>query len=197
LGYYIPILGTNSGNIPVQELRASASPAVIDPEDSGVAWQQLVLKHESGEEIAVIEKNLVIEGELGAEELQEFLDEVPLHRPESAATWLQGYLPTVKVIYAFQLLSGTDVNDGWTPLHRVYSAIWNSAGGILQADGEGFSNEEGFTILWQFGDRAAGAWSVGVLVDGGRWAHFEIDLGNQDHREAFWRGQVPTGARLL
>jgi hypothetical protein len=57
---------------------------------------------------------------------------------------LQQYLPSVKVIYAFQFLNGTDVEDGWTPLHRVYNAVWERAGGILQSEGEGFSNEQTF-----------------------------------------------------
>jgi hypothetical protein len=197
VGYYIRVLGTSLANIPLQQLRERASPALIEVDEStGEMWEQLTLKHESGPEIAVVEKNPVAEGELGAEELKEFLDEVPFHRPNSAAVWLTNYLPTVKVIYAFQLLSGTDVDDGWTPLHGVYNAVWKFAGGILQADGEGFSNEEGYTILWQFGETATGTWNVGVLVDGG-WVHFEIDLGNQQHREAFWQGHVPAGARLL
>jgi hypothetical protein len=63
----------------------------------------------------------------------------------------------VKVIYAFQLLNGTDVEDGWARLHSLYNAVWEHAGGILQSDGEGFSNEEGYTILWQFSD---GNWRV-------------------------------------
>ena len=198
MGYYIRVLGKNSAHIPLQELRASALPALIEvDEDSSDTWDQAVLKHASGQEIAVIEKNPVMQGQLGADEIQEFLEEISLHRPESAVAWLQAYLPTVKVIYAFQLLNGTDVNDGWASLHRVYNAVWNVAGGILQADGEGFSNEDGFTILWQFGERAAGAWNVGILVDGNRWVNFEIDLGNQQHREAFWRGEVPPGVKLL
>jgi hypothetical protein len=198
VGYYIRVLGKNPAQIPLQVLRGSALPALIDTdENGGDVWEQAVLKHESGQEIAVVERNPVMAGQLGAEEIQEFLDEVSLHRPESAAAWLRAYLPTVKVIYAFQLLSGTDVNDGWASLHRVYNTVWNAAGGILQADGEGFSNEEGFTTLWQFGERAAGAWNVGVLVDGSRWVHFEIDLGNQQHREAFWRGEVPPGAKIV
>ncbi|HEY9139295.1 MAG TPA: hypothetical protein VIN93_00290 [Bryobacteraceae bacterium] len=136
-------------------------------------------------------------GELGAEELQEFIDEVAIHSPQSAATWLQSYLPSVKVIYAFQLLNGTDVNDGWTPLHRVYDAVWDYTGGIRQADGEGFSNEQGYTILWQFSDTVQGTWNVGVLKDDGNWVHFEMDLGNKEHRQAFLNGQVPDGATLL
>jgi hypothetical protein len=158
--------------------------------------EQLTLSHNSGQEIAIIEKNPVIEGQLGAEELQEFVDEVPHYKPESAATWLQRYLPTVKVIYAFQFLKGTDVNDGWSHLHRLHSAVWNHAGGILQADGEGFSDEGGFTILWQFSDGVNGEWNMGVLKDGD-WVHFQMNLGNEQHRKAFFSGQVPDGAKLL
>jgi hypothetical protein len=198
MGYYIRVLGKNLTTIPVQELREVALPAVVDlAESSADTWGQLILKHKSGQEIAVIERNPVVEGELGADELQEFLDELPHHKPDSAAAWLQEYLPTVTVIYGFQLLSGTDVDDGWTPLNRLHRAIWSHAGGILQADGEGFSNEEGFTVLWQFGESVTGQWNLGVMAQDGRWVHFEMDLGNDEHREAFWRGEVPAGVRLI
>ena len=140
MGYYIRVLGKNLGDIPLDKLREASHPAVLHiSEGNGDSWQQLTLSHNSGQEIAIIEKNPVVEGQLGAEELREFVDEVPHYKPESAATWLQRYLPTVKVIYAFQLLKGTDVSDGWSQLHRLYSAVWNHAGGILQADGEGCS----------------------------------------------------------
>jgi hypothetical protein len=197
MGYYTRVLGKNIASIPVQELKEVALPALVDVAEGSGEWQRLILKHKSGQEIAVVEKNPVVEGELGADELQEFLNEVPHHKPDSAVAWLQKYLPTVKVIDAFQLLSGTEVDDGWTPLHRLYRAIWNRAGGILQADGEGFSNEEGYTILWQFGENARGQWNLGVMVQDGRWVHFEMDLGNDEHREAFWLGKVPAGVRLI
>lgn len=177
-----------------EKLRQVCQPADLHSEVEGDAWEQLVLSHKSGQEIAIVEKNPVVEGQLGADELQEFIDEVPDCKPESAATWLQHYLPTVKVIYAFQLLNGTDVEDGWTPLRRLYDAVWEHAGGILQSDGEGFSDEEGYTILWQFSDRVTGTWNMGVIKDG-RWLHFAMDLGNEQHRKAFLSGEVPDGAK--
>lgn len=197
MGYYIRVLGKNLGSIPLDELREAAKPAVLHvSKGQGDAWQELTLSHKSAKEIAVIERNPVIEGQLGADELREFIDEVAHCKPETASTWLQQYLPSVKVIYAFQLLSGTDVNDGWTPLHRLYNAVWNHAGGILQADGEGFSDEGGFTILWQFSDGVSGEWNMGVLNDGD-WVHFQMDLGNEQHRKAFLGGEVPDGAKFL
>ncbi len=197
MGYYIRILGTSLTDTPIQRLQEVASPALIDAEKaSAETWDQLVLRHPSGQEIAIIERNPIVEGELGADDLEEFLEEIRSFRPQSAVEWLQHYLPRVKVIYAFQLLSGTDILDGWSRMHQVYSTIWGTTGGILQADGEGFSNEQGYTILWQFGEAATGKWNVGVLADGA-WKHFQIDLGNQQHREAFWNGEVPAGSNLL
>lgn len=196
MAYYIRVLGKELDNIPLEKLRQVSQPAVLQSEVEGDAWQQLILSHKSGQEIAIIEKNPAVEGQLGADELQEFTEEVADYKPESAARWLQRYLPSVKVIYAFQLLNGTDVEDGWTRLHSLYNAVWEHAGGILQSDGEGFSNEEGYTILWQFSDGATGVWNMGVLKHG-RWVHFEMDLGNQQHRKAFLSGQVPAGAKTL
>lgn len=196
MGYYIRVLGKKLDNIPIEKLREDCQPAVLYSEVEGDTWEQLVLSHKSGQEIAVIEKNPVVEGQLGGDELQEFIDEVLDYKPESAATWLQQYLPSVKVIYAFQLLNGTDVEDGWTPLHRLYNAVWENVGGILQSDGEGFSDEDGYTILWQFSDRVTGKWNMGVLKNG-RWLHFEMDLGNEQHRKAFLSGQAPDGAKIF
>ena len=107
MGYYIRVLGTKLNEIPLKILRASASPALIEAETGdGEAWEGVALSHPDGMAIARIGRNLVEEGELGAEELQEFLEDVPRYRPQSAARWLVDYFSRVTVIYAFQVLSG-------------------------------------------------------------------------------------------
>jgi hypothetical protein len=99
MGYYIRVLGKKVGNIPLDHLREAAKPAVLSiSEGDGNAWEQLTLSHKSGRKIAIVEKNPVVEGQLGADELREFIDEIPHYKPETAATWLQQYLPSVKVI---------------------------------------------------------------------------------------------------
>src|SRR5437764_486402 len=124
MGYYIRILGKNLDDISLKSLQDEAHPAILKPlQGTQESWQQIVLTHDSGQEIALIEKNPVVDGQLGAEELREFIEEVGYHKPQSAATWLREFLPTVKVIYAFQILSGTDVNDGWSHLHRSSPAV--------------------------------------------------------------------------
>jgi hypothetical protein len=197
LGYYTRVLGKTVDNVPLDKLRETARPAILNvSRGDDTAWTELTLRHPTGKEMALVEKNPVVQGELGADELQEFMDEVTHYKPDSAAIWLQQYLPTVKVIYAFQLLGGTDVDDGQDHLHRVYTTIWNHVGGILQADGEGFSDEDGFTILWQFDEKVSGPWKMGILREGS-WVHFEMDLGNDRHRESFRRGEIPLGIKLV
>jgi len=113
-------------------------------------WSQLLLSHKAGQEIVLIKRNPVIPGELGEEELSEFIENVRDEKPESASKWLFQFLPRMKIIYAFQLLSGTEINDGWDGVHSLRGRIWRELGGILQADLEGFSNEDGYHILWPF-----------------------------------------------
>jgi hypothetical protein len=105
MGYYIRVLSTNVDEIPIEALREAAKPAVIEvAASSDKTWSELILAHESGNEIVIIERNPVIEGELGADEVAEFIEEVADCKPDSAAAWLQRYLPAAKAVYAFQLL---------------------------------------------------------------------------------------------
>jgi hypothetical protein len=120
MGYYIRILGTSLTIPPLAELRTAVHPAVLENDGVGDEWDSLVLKHESGTEIAVVERNIVKGNELGAEEIEEFINEVQHYKPDSAAAWLRNYLPSVKVVYAFQLLDGTDVDNGFDRMHAAY-----------------------------------------------------------------------------
>ncbi len=191
------MLGRKDEPLSITSLRASLPPnsdAELVQEDPDQArWSQLILRHRAGPDIAVVERNQVIPGELGAEEIREFLDEVRDAQPESASKWLAEYLPFVTVIYAFQLLSGTDIKDGWSAVHSLQKYIWKEVGGILQADLEGFSNEQGQHILWQFSEDVEGDWEMAVLDSNGGWVGFTMDLANLDHKRAFLDGMVPPG----
>ncbi len=47
--------------------------------------------------------------------------------------------------------------------------------------------------VWQFSDSVSGPWWMGVL-QGGEWKHFQMELGDHQHREAFFQGEIPKGA---
>src|SRR3954466_6219644 len=105
MGYRIRVLGTRSEqpdlNSLCESLRKVESAAVLKLETGTEGnWEQLILSHPDGPEIALIEYNPVIDGEVGREELEEFIAEVENFKPISAARWLQKYLPRIKVIYA-------------------------------------------------------------------------------------------------
>ena len=73
--------------------------------------------------------------------------------------------------------------------------IFTQVVGIIQADREGFSDEKGYHILWQFSNSVKRPWWMSVLKDG-QWVRFQMDLGNRKHRAAFFRGQVPAGVKM-
>jgi hypothetical protein len=199
VGYYIRILSPSEKVPSIAQIRTALAKeklaGTLTVESGGDdEWTQVILAHKDGPEIANIERN-ASSNDLVSEEIEEFLEEIIDCKPPSAAGWLADYLPTVKTIYAFQLLSGTDEENGWDILGKVKDSIFTQVGGILQADGEGFSDEEGYHILWQFSNSVKGPWWMSVLKDG-EWVRFQMDLGNKKHRAAFFRGEVPEGVQL-
>jgi hypothetical protein len=200
MGYYVRVLSTSAECVPLSELHATLEEenlrASISADDDSVeSWDQIILIHADGREISSIERNLVEDGSLGEGELAEFAEAVANCQPANAAKWLIDYFRRVRCIYAFQVLSGADYQNGWDILDAIKRCIWSFAPSILQADDEGFTNEDGYHILWQFNDSVKGDWWMAVLQDG-QWKKFQMELGNRKQREAFFRGQVPDDARL-
>lgn len=159
-------------------------------------WESLLLSGNDEVEVAVLERNPVSEGSLGQDEVAEFIEETQDCKPETGVAWLHEFLAEVKTIYAFQHLQGDETVDGSNALHGLRTRLWERGDAILQADREGFTNEEGFHIVWQFSDSVTGPWNMGVLQDG-TWLHFEMDLGDPGHREAFLNGEIPSDLTLI
>lgn len=208
MGYYIRVLGQSDERIPVaaleSRLRSDGFEATVTlSEGTEMAWDSIELRHTNPDApsdgcIAIIERNLVLADSLGEGEISEFLDEIENLKPESAAKWLKNYLPTIQVVYCCQIIhDGAEWGDGWNAIHALEGEIWAKVGGILQSNGEGFSNDDGYHILWQFSDDVTGPWNMAVLDQGKGWVAFEMDLGNRAHRKSFLDGKVPNGAKLL
>jgi len=155
-------------------------------------WETLLLSVNDEVEVALLERTSVFD----EHDLSEFIEELEDCKPETGVVWLKEYLAEVKTIYAFQHLQGADTEEGGNALHALRSALWERGDAILQADNEGFTNEEGFHIVWQFSDSVSGPWNMGVLQDA-TWHHFKMDLGDPDHREAFLNGEVPEDLSVL
>ena len=193
--YYTRVLSKDDAFPSIEELTEvlrAAHPAFRLTLESGEEeeWESLLLSGDDEVEVAVIERNLVANGSTGQDEIADFLEDIQDCKPETGAEWLTDYLAEVKTVYAFQHLQGAETEEGGNVLHALRSALWERGDAIIQADGEGFTNEEGFHILWQFSDSVSGPWNMGVYKDD-LWHHFKMDLGDPDHRAAFLEGEVP------
>jgi hypothetical protein len=153
-------------------------------------WESLLLAGTGEVEVAVIERNPVFDGSAGQDQVADFLEDIQDCKPETGVQWLAEYLAEAKTVYAFQHLQGADTEEGGNVLHALRSSLWERGDAIIQADNEGFTNEDGFHIIWQFSDSVSGPWNMGVLHDEA-WHHFKMDLGDPDHRTAFLAGEVP------
>lgn len=203
MGYYIRILGTQDPDIHLDELLDNLKADGLTAKlafaegDTPDKWTILEVANDGGHALAQIERNPVVDGELGQEELDEFREMVEDCKPSSGADWLKDYFDKVKVIYAFQMLNAAFEGDNYEIVNSIRTKIWKRTGGIFQADGEGFSNEEGYHILWQFSDNVTGDWSCAVLNASGDWDKFVMDLGDKTQQKEFQDGKIPKKAKRL
>ena len=197
MGYYVRVLGTSDPDIHLDELISSMAVdgltgrLFLSEKETPERWTVLQVADINDDVFMQIERSPVIDGELGEEELDEFRDELKDCKPTSAAKWLEKYFDKIKVIYAFQLLDRSMEDENFAIVASIRTKIWKKVGGILQADNEGFSNEDGYHILWQFNNDVTGEWSMAVRTRFGGWKTFKMELGNTTHREAFLRGKAP------
>ena len=194
--YFIRVLSPSSDPVTASALqnglKSAGLHAQLSADDGDADWSQLSVSRASGEELFIVERDEVSTESVGREELDEFLEEIVDALPTSGADWLKAYLPTVRTIYSFQILGSVRDADSWSIVSCVKGTIWRQARGIIQADSEGFTNEDGYHILWKFSEHVTGGWWMAVR-DHDSWRTFQMDPGNRAHREAFMRGEVPEG----
>lgn len=195
MGYYTRVLSKDEDFPSFDELSdliSTEHPAcklAIEEGDED-EWETLLLSGDDEVEIALLERKPVDDASPGQDEIADLIEDTQDCKPESGVEWLHNFLTEVKTVYSFQHLIGADSEEGSAALHALRSALWEGGGAIIQADHEGFTNEEGYHIVWQFSDTVSGAWNMAVLQEG-TWHHFQMDLGDPDHREAFLSGEVP------
>lgn len=197
--YYVRVLSTDRQKVTLQQLQSfiteeSLPVSVIVEVGTKRSWKSVCIRHNAGVDLADLEYAKVARGSLGGDEIQEFMNEMSSAKPATNAAWLREYLASVKSIYAFRILDVEKVTDGWETVRRVQEYV-RCCGGIIQADGEGFSNEDGLHIIWQFSDDVTGEWWM-ALRNADRWVAFQMELGDRRQRAAFLRGEVPHGAKI-
>jgi len=160
---------------------------------TGAGWKQITLSH-SDDEQAITSINLHV-GDLSSY-VDEAIDNVMQTEPACNAEWVAEFLGGVITVYSFQILSGVDANGGWEYVRDLMHELCEGFDGILHAEGEGFSNQAGYHVTWEFDDDASGVWWM-ALYDSktDRWTRFQMELSNAKHRAAFRAGRVPKGVK--
>ena len=209
MGYYIRVLGVRDPEVSLAGLSAALHTAGLaatlneasGEERAGKAsagrWMSIGVSDASGELIAEIERYRVAPGEFGQQELADFRELIQGEEPLSAVRWLTDYFERVVVIYAFRILDAAYKDNNYEIIIALRSAIWEQTAGLLQSDGEGFSNEGGYHILWQWDESVSGDRYCAVLDEEDEWQRFRMDLGDHFQRMAFRAGLVPQMAVRL
>lgn len=94
MGYYIRVLGTSDPDIHIDELISGLTDEGltakfdIDQNESADNWTVIGVSNSNGDDLIQIERNVVIDGELGKEEIEEFKDDIKEYKPTSAVKGL-------------------------------------------------------------------------------------------------------------
>jgi hypothetical protein len=163
-------------------------------------WRQIHVTYSDGSWSFDFERYSVA----GVTDIKKWTDDLDFFRgwagavePGVNAQWVQQYLTRVRMVYMFRCSNSAPdsslvlVREIIDSLRHDYENV-GGAGGLLYAELEGWSNEEGYHITWEFSDGVSGSWWMALRGNEG-WRAFQMDLGNATHRKAFRAGKVPPG----
>jgi hypothetical protein len=113
-------------------------------------------------------------------------------RPERGSRWVADWLQGAQTWYSFTPHSSDRDDEAMDVLRAIMWSIQRDTNGLAYADLEGWSNQEGDQITWQFTERPhTGLWWFAVLDDSGAWQRCRIDLSDTRQCEEFRSGRIP------
>ena len=193
--------GLKDKAISVDEIAEWLQKALIDgeieseEEDFPGDWKIITLFLESGEPVVEIEKFSEQEDTLKDAiqfTVRNLLDDHNPVKPESAVRWLCQFMTRVKVLYEFRPMQGIKQDKGWLLFNEVWTNLRESLQGIVHLDEEGFTNQQGAQITWEYPGDETGDLKVAVLDESGeQWIEYTMDLANQEHKQLFMAGKAP------
>jgi hypothetical protein len=200
MGYWMHVYSQTDEVMEVETIREFFEDDDVTVEvfgdQTGAGWKQITLSHTGDDDqaLAIIEAHT---GDEVPERIAVEIENLAEAEPACNAEWVVEFLRGVKTIYAFEIGSGVDVDDGWEYVRGLMREMCEGYDGILYAELEGYSNETGYHVTWEFSDDAPGVWWM-ALYDAktGEWRSFQMELSNLEHRAAFRAGRVPDGVKV-
>jgi hypothetical protein len=190
MGYYVRILALSEKIIPFGEIvKQGNSIKLVSGTDT--SWIRIEIYEPEDNLISILDRDLVAPGSSGEETIAKLKESINRSYPVSAREWLRKYFSTIKAIYSFQLNNNSMTAKGWPTLGRIQNLLKDLLGGIIQADNEGFYNEEGDYILWQMYAGATGTIPAATLDENGEWISYQLKLNDEKAIDLFKQGLAP------
>lgn len=162
-------------------------------------WRQIAVTYPDGEWSFDFERRSVAavatNDDPWTDNLEFFREGLAEATPGVNVQWIAQYLTRVQTVYMFRCsINAPDSN--LELVREIIDSLRNEGPhGLLYADLEGWSNEDGQHITWEFSDGANGVWWMALRAESG-WNVFQMDLGNYEHRKAFQAGEVPADVEV-
>jgi len=117
--------------------------------------------------------------------------------PKKNMKWVKKYISKTKIFYEFLPLSTFESDEDWEILSIIQTEAWANSRGIFQYSDEGFTNESGDLVLWDYPFSITGKRIAAVKDFTRRWKTFEMDLESINQRKDFFEGKVPKNSKLI
>lgn len=195
MSYYVRLLTPAEKTTPFSEiLKLGNSYKLVSGTDT--FWDKIEIYQPEGSLIAILERHPMSDGGPFENEMVKLKSTIENSYPANAREWLRKYLSMVKTIYSFQLLADNIKKGGWPVLGKIQNLLKDNLTGIIQADNEGFYNENGDYILWQMYAGARGTIPAATMDENGVWVPFHLKLEDSQAIEQFKQG-IPTKKGFL
>ncbi len=203
MGYLIRILGKEDPDLHINELvdalkgEGLSAELHFDLEEKPENWTIIDVFDTEARHIAQVQRNAVTKKSEASAEISILKKNIQKCKPTSAIKWIEDFFSKTKVMYLVFLLEDALEDNNPEIINCIKATLRDRTKGIIQADDEGFSNEEGFFILWQFNEDIVGELDCAVLDADGNWETFTMDLADAIQRVEFKSGQVPLNAKPI
>jgi hypothetical protein len=191
MGYCVRLLTPSENKVPFQAIREQVDTVKLIS-GGETDWEKIEISRPDGALLAAVERYPLSPDNRAESEIAIVKDALQGSYPLNAREWLKTYLSGTRAVYVFRLQAESYASADWPLLGRVQNLLKDRLGGIIQADKEGFYNEDGNYILWQMYDGAAGSVPAAVLTEKGEWAAFQLRLNDAAAVDCFKQGLPPA-----
>jgi len=154
-------------------------------------WRLIQVFDSEGDWAFDFERTLEGDAEAWDDHRRFFTSWLGVAEPRVNVQWIAQYFLQIKTIYMFRCSNGSD--SALELVREIIDSLQNDdESGLMYAELEGWSNEDGYHITWGFTESVTGPWWMAVRAGDG-WDTFQMELGNSEHRSAFKAGTVPPG----